>query len=302
MIKNKEIIEITKKITNIYNYLFNLEFNNKLDDEYYNCLPLLKDLLNKENELYSELSENELICLEQYSSQDSMDFDDILITGIKNLDNGKLLLDRIIMKERIKSRLAVYQYVNIFEDNNWYNNIYNGVYLSKNNKDEDQELVKYIYIQSLYTTLSYINVINNLETTDITLAWKYLFIYIEPFIEKYVIDNNFKISSNGEYIIRLSSIVNKNEEYVTSAKEIFYEYLVDICEEILEDKFKRINDFFMLNITCIKSFLSILSEDDRRELVNYSNDKLKENGYPESVCIDTYFNLFDECQYVKKKV
>ena len=151
-----------------------------------------------------------------------MDFDDILITGIKNLDNGKLLLDRIIMKERIKSRLAFYQYVNIFEDNNWYNNIYNGVYLSKNNKDEDQELVKYIYIQSLYTTLSYINVINNLETTDITLAWKYLFIYIEPFIEKYVIDNNFKISSNGEYIIRLSSIVNKNEEYVTSAKEIFY--------------------------------------------------------------------------------
>lgn len=259
-------------------------------------------MLNKENELYGELSEKDIIELEKYSGYESACFDDLLDKAVSNFenDNGYIFTENM-MKERIKERLSVYQYINMFDDKDWYNNIYKGVYLTKNNENLMKEMVNYIYIKSLCTTLSYINVDSNLESSNIKLLWKYLFIYNEPFIENYVINSNFKISDD-DYIIKLSSLVNQTSEYVTASREIYSCYLSEICGEILGNEYKKVNDYFLINLNCIKSFLAIINEDCRWELVNLSNDILKEMGYPESECINMYFNLFDECQYVKKKV
>lgn len=299
---SNSIISITNHITCLYNYLFNLELNNKINNEYYSCIEILKDLLEKENILYINLSEKDIIALENYSGYENSEFDDIFEIGLDNLEDGQRLICEKIKRERIKNRLSIYQYINIFEDENWYNNIYKGVYLNKCDKNEFKELVNYIYIQSLYMTLSYINVINKLDDSSIKLCWKYLHIFIEPFTEKYVINNSFEIIDNGDYIINLSLLVNSNDEYITSAREIFSCYLKNMCGEIIYDYYQTVNACFLINLTCIKSFLEIINEDDRREIVNFSNDTLNDAGNPNSECIDMYFNLFDECQYVKKKV
>ena len=259
-------------------------------------------MLEKENTLYSNLSEEEIIILENYSGYENSEFDEIFKIGSDNLKNGKSLINEIIKKERIKNRLSIYQYIDIFEDENWYNNIYKGVYLNKCNKDEHKELVNYIYIQSLYMTLSYINVIYKLEDFNDKLIWKYLCLFLEPFIEKYVINNNFKITDSGDYIINLSLLMNNNLEYQIASKEIFGCYLENTCGKIIYDYYQNVDDYFLINLTCIKSFLEIINEDGRREIVNFSNDTLNDAGNPNSECIDRYFNLFDECQYVKKKV
>lgn len=110
------------------------------------------------------------------------------------------------------------------------------------------------------------------------------------------------LDENGEYITKFSSIVNDSAEYKMAVNQVFDVYLSENCREILNNKFRRVNDYFLLNLNYIKSLLSIINEDSKEKIKIFSNDTLMNMWYPESICIDMYFNLFDECQYIKKKV
>lgn len=299
--KCDEIKTITSKITSIYNYLLKSELSDNVDNDYNIFLDILKDLLFKENKLYSDLTEKDIIELEKYIGYENIPFDKLFNKVLVNKKDTYIITEDI-QKERIKKKLEIYQFTDMIKDKDWYHNIYKGIYLLGSHNENNKNIANYIYLKSLYTTLSYINVDNNLNISDTKILWEYLYIYLEPFIEKYVIADNFKIEKDINYISNLSSVNNKNKEYINSAKQIYNIYLRENCGEIITNQHQEINDVFLINLNCIKSFLSIIDEDYRWELVRISNDTLKEMGYPQSKCIDMYFNLFDECQYVKKKV
>jgi len=270
-----DILKITNKIKDVYNKLFLLEVNNKIDEKFYKLQNELKDLIYLETIMYNELSNEQFQKLYEYRMSTH---EDNLIIGSNQLYKSYLELepeiilfdkDKYLNMIRIDSKLQI-------EETRRNNNLKSitddsicGVSLFYKNMDLE---VASIFVEEVNMAVYYNLICNlNLPKKKILLDTKYSNLYTNSTLEKYVINNNLLDSNiNIEPVLKLSNKYNNNQNYIVECNQYYFDVIEDIINDIAECNIDY--DILDLYLLKIKAYLLTTYKDYQR----YVYDEIKE--------------------------
>lgn len=295
---NPKLFEITKRIKSLYGQLYNMDKNNQLNENYYSLLEILKDLLVKEDEIYQNLTNEDIIFLYEYilmrQENPQKGF------GTFSTDFIKYVADNDLIYDRINIRLGIYLRMRELGDINWYKNIYRGIYLNDNIDKSKEHDFYYFLIQSSWAVINYIkNVKSEYYTDENMLLAKYVDSFIDPFSESVLAKNKFKLDDDYSYILNTIDLIKELSSYM-DASIIYYENsFINFEKDVMYGNITEVNEYFIDMLIGIESFLEIVNDNIREKILTESVDSYRMAKTIPNECTIMYFDLFNKYEPVK---
>lgn len=309
MSNTSRLLNITKRIQKIYGKLYAIEKNSVIDDdyisrilnigdtnvseEYFDLLGLLEILLKKEDEIYGNLTYNEIYFLTEY----------LLLAQKNSKKNDKKELDSFnelatnvdLMYTRMTIRIDIYLKMRGIGDINWYQKLHRGLYLNENNDPSKESDFYYFLITSSCNIINYIkSIAYDINVDEITLLNKYINSFVDPFAESTLVKNNFKINYDYDYILKIADYNNEFMTYKEASRVYFQNKLRSFVIDVMWGKITDIDDSFIENLTSLESFLEIINNDVRESIYMMSVDLYRMSGNTPNICTENFFDLFKD--------
>lgn len=292
-----KLFDITKKIKNIYSRLYELEKSNKVDLEYYSVLEILQDVLIKEDKIYKCLTEKDANYFVNYYMLRNIYPEKGY--GVNSLDFKKIVDDNDLDYDRIAIRIGIYTDLSQLGDNNWYQKLCKGVYLT-DNTDVSKETDYYYYL--IYSSYSIVNFFKNTISDeyyeDDTFLNRYITSFINPFTESFLVKSNFKIDNNYDYILKINNYNNKFDSYKNAAIVYYENHLRNFVENVMYGKIKELDAYFIDKLIELSSFIEIIDTEMREYIYLKSVDLYRMAKTEPNICTNYYFDLFSTLEFV----
>lgn len=293
-----KIYDVTDKIKRVYSKLFYLDKKKQLGEEYNCLLEVLKEILIKEDQLYKDLTSKDImIMFEQIKSKIKNNKEKVHKNTYifdKTADNYDLII------ERIKIRLSIYVEMYNLGDNDWYKNIYNGLYLTDNTDISKENKYYYYFIYSSWSIINYKkNTTSNYYQPRYLFLNKYINSFLDPFSETVLVRNNFKMDNDYKSILKLNSYNSQFIAYMDAA-QVFYEINIkNFVNNVLYGKIKEFDTYFVDLLIGTSSFLEIINEDMREQIYMECVNTYRMSGTTSNICTEYLFELFNHENYNK---
>lgn len=290
----KKLLELSKTILTKYTELYELEISNlKNTYRYDDIIKEIKELKQKENEIYSKMNEDVL-------SKTLLE-----VLKIYKVNQSEIVY---ILNDKFEKDIAlerIYKNLKAKEKQIKINNISDSILCF----DLGEEIV----IDTLTGTLFYLEQeINNTKDTElkkILTTNKYLFLFSEPFLEERQIENKFKIEDNYYVGSKLSSQIYGIED------NIYEDGIQQINSAISQSQISKlfiVNDneidnnkgnYILRKLLLISSLTSLDKEnlnDQQEHLLNLISDlKTMVDNNRNKNSLDFLLNIFKELNKYK---
>lgn len=257
-------------------------------------------MLIKEDKIYDRLTENYInsfmeyyIMRSQYPRKNNISI---------SLDFNKMIDDNDLFYDRIAIRLGIYSGLDQLGDNNWYQKLSRGIYLT-DNTDVDKEIDYYYYfIYSSWCVVNYIkNTTNDEYFDDYSFLNRYTSSFIDPFTESILVKNNFKINENYDYVLKINNYNNKFSSYKTAAIIYYENNLKNFVQSILYGSITEINAYFIDMIIGVESFLELIDDELREHIYMESINIYRMARTQSNPCTNCFFELFSTFDFINKE-
>lgn len=288
------VLTLSKTILKLYANLIKLESENKIDQEYYDNIELLKFLLEKEDNYYKKMGKIEFKFIENYIADNiTEECDDFYKINSDNFYETAIMTDENI--KRILGRQNIY--LNMYKTNNdmnWYDGIFNGVYFPR--KDDKYGYGNYLSVFSLYMMVNEIKFLKHFKEKSnvLYIMNKYIMAYSNPFLEKYLVEHDFKEPENDDKYIKLANTINNIPKFKLEMNELFDEEFDEIITEIISGNFNIDEGLFNEALMGMDSLLSILNDEDKYNIYKNACEYVNDNGIKVNPKMGKFFDLFDK--------
>lgn len=288
------LFKITDRIKKVYEKLYELELTNEKNDNFYILIEHLKKLLLAEDEIYKKLTYDDIVFIDEYISMCTND----------NEIEHEFLMTKYEYLERISSRIAMYFGLSELDDDNWYLNLKRGIYLSNAKNLEDYHYSYYYLIYSSWNIINFINSYSSFEEDIVKLKVKYSNMYHVPFVENFMLGNNFEIYDDYDYgyILKIIDFHKYKSDYMNVSADFYERTFKDFVDDTLLGKIKDCDDYFVDRLIGLDSFLELVNDEVYDNLYEDSCKVVEQYNVEMNDCLDSYFGLFDYCQNLYKKM